>query len=50
MKKVLLSEKSFYQFKKESPNKSKELISFVADQFKKLAKKNLRIPITLYHL
>jgi len=25
-------------------------MSFVADQFKKLAKKNLRIPVQLYHL
>jgi hypothetical protein len=30
--------------------KTNELIEFVADQFKKLAKKNLRIPVTLYHL
>jgi hypothetical protein len=31
-------------------HKKNDLIAFVADQFKKLAKKNLRIPVTLYHL
>ena len=36
-------------FKKKYQKKN-ELIGFVADQFKKLAKKNLRIPVTLYHL
>ena len=30
--------------------KKNDLIEFVADQFKKLSKKNLRIPVTLYHL
>lgn len=28
----------------------KELISFVSNQFKQLAKKNLKVPIQLYHL
>jgi hypothetical protein len=31
-------------------NYKKEFAGFFADQFKKLAKKNLRIPIQLYHL
>ena len=35
---------------KDYNQNKKELVSFVADQFKKLAKKNLRIPIQLYHL
>ncbi len=38
-----------YSFKTKYQKKN-ELIGFVADQFKKLAKKNLRIPVTLYHL
>ena len=48
MKKLIYSQKSRNEMSKTS-NK-KELISFVADQFKKLAKKNLKIPIQLYHL
>ncbi|MEK7597892.1 MAG: hypothetical protein AAB441_04575 [Patescibacteria group bacterium] len=35
---------------KNKYQKKNELIGFVADQFRKLAKKNLRIPVTLYHL
>ncbi len=50
MKKILLSEKTNYEFKREKPKTRIEFIGFVADQFKKLAKKNLRVPITLYHL
>ncbi|NMB84167.1 hypothetical protein GYA28_02655 [Candidatus Roizmanbacteria bacterium] len=29
---------------------TKDLMSFVADQFKQLSKKNLQVPIKLYHL
>lgn len=40
--------------KSEDKNKKlftrNEFIGFVADQFKKIAKKNLRVPIQLYHL
>ena len=35
---------------KNKYQKKNELIGFVADQLRKLAKKNLRIPVTLYHL
>lgn len=50
MNKFLFSKKSVFQFKKEKPKTRIEFISFVADQFKKLARKNLKIPVTLYHL
>jgi hypothetical protein len=42
--------------KKANPQKinvshnKKELTQFVSGQFKQLVKKNLRVPITLYHL
>ena len=34
----------------EKTNYKREFAGFLADQFKKLAKKNLKIPIQLYHL
>ncbi|MCX7955946.1 MAG: hypothetical protein N2593_02455 [Patescibacteria group bacterium] len=37
-------------FKKKEKNKKLEFISFVEDQFKKITKKKLKIPITLYNL
>lgn len=50
MNKIVFSQKpKTNPYKVEAQTKG-ELISFVADQFKKLTKKNLRIPITLYHL
>jgi hypothetical protein len=36
--------------KEKETSGKKELIDFVASQFKQLAKKNLKIPIQLYHL
>lgn len=33
-----------------SRGEKKELTRFVADQFKQLKKKNLRVPVTLFHL
>ncbi|GEM_PF-2076148 len=38
--------------KKESRSQAerKELVIFVSDQFKQLAKRKLRVPIQLYHL
>jgi len=50
MKKIVFSQKGKESDKTVKNVKGKELISFVGDQFKKLAKKNLRIPIQLYHL
>jgi len=35
--------------KKEKQGK-KDLVNFVSDQFKQLVKRNLRVPIQLYHL
>jgi len=31
-------------------NKNNDLIDFVSQQFKQLSRKNLRVPIKLYHL
>ncbi|MCS6956321.1 MAG: hypothetical protein NZM02_00540 [Patescibacteria group bacterium] len=50
MKKILFSEKPKFEFKKREPKGRLEFISFAADQFKRITKKNLKIPITLYHL
>ncbi|MFA6017194.1 MAG: hypothetical protein WC744_03855 [Patescibacteria group bacterium] len=50
MNNIFFSQKpNSFSFKTKYQKKN-ELISFVADQFKKLAKKNLSIPVTLYHL
>lgn len=49
MKKIVFSQKPKSNTYKVTTTKG-ELISFVADQFKKLAKRNLKIPIQLYHL
>lgn len=46
MKKIILLEKSKNNYLKTRL----EFISYVADQFKKLTKKNLRIPIQMYQL
>ncbi len=50
MDKIIFSQKPKTNPYKVEVKTKGELISFVADQFKKLTKKNLRIPITLYHL
>ncbi|MFA6532707.1 MAG: hypothetical protein WCT22_01780 [Patescibacteria group bacterium] len=50
MKNIFFSQKPKSASFKNNYQKKNELIAFVADQFKKLAKKNLRIPVTLYHL
>jgi hypothetical protein len=50
MNNIFFSQKSKSISFKNKYQKKNELITFVADQFKKLAKKNLRIPVTLYHL
>ena len=49
MLKVTLDEKNKDYAKKKAFNRV-EFVGFVADQFRKLTKKNLRVPITLYHL
>jgi len=49
MKKIVFSQKPKSNTYKVSTTKG-ELISFVADQFRRLTKKNLKIPIQLYHL
>ena len=50
MKNVFFSQKPKSINFKTKYQKKNELIGFVADQFRKLAKNNLRIPVTLYHL
>lgn len=50
MNNFFFSQKSKSLSFKTKHQKKKELIGFVADQFEKLTKKNLKIPITLYHL
>lgn len=50
MDNIFFSQKSKSLRFKTKHQKKNELIAFVADQFKKLAKKNLKVPITLYHL
>lgn len=35
---------------RNSKSSKNDLINFVGDQFKQLVKKNLRIPVKLYHL
>ena len=50
MKKIVFSQKAKSEFEKNKSFTRIEFIDFVAGQFKKLAKKNLRVPITLYHL
>ena len=50
MKKIIVSQKPKTNPYRERARSQNELIDFVADQFKKLTKKNLRIPIQLYHL
>ena len=50
MKKIIVPQKPKTNPYRERARSQNELIDFVADQFKKLTKKNLRIPIQLYHL
>jgi hypothetical protein len=50
MKNIFLSQEPKLSSFRTKYQKKNELIGFVADQFKKLAKKNLRIPVQLYHL
>ncbi|KKQ23217.1 MAG: hypothetical protein US40_C0016G0005 [Candidatus Roizmanbacteria bacterium GW2011_GWC2_37_13] len=50
MKKIIFSQKPKADFLKNKPAYGDDFISFVADQFKRLTKKNLRVPIQLYHL
>lgn len=50
MKNIFLSQRANSNNFKTKYQKRNELIGFVADQFRKLAKKNLRIPVQLYHL
>ncbi|GIW64268.1 MAG: hypothetical protein KatS3mg092_0201 [Patescibacteria group bacterium] len=50
MRNNVFLEKSKIKFHKNQPTARVEFISFVADQFKKIVKKNLQIPVTLYHL
>jgi hypothetical protein len=38
------------KIKKQGENKEEKFLNFAAQQFKKLLKKNLKIPITLYQL
>lgn len=50
MNKNVFTKKAQYSHESAINNSKNELISFVANQFKQLAKKHLRIPIQLYHL
>ena len=38
------------KIKNQKEYKEEKLLNFAAQQFKKLIKRNLKIPITLYHL
>jgi len=38
------------KIKKNQINKEEKIFNFATQQFKKLLKKNLKIPVTLYHL
>ncbi len=50
MNHFVFSEKSKQKYDNKQSRIKGELIDFVADQFKKIAKRNLKIPVTLYHL
>lgn len=50
MKKIIVSQKPKTNPYRDRATSKNELIGFVAKEFKKLTKKNLRIPIQLYHL
>lgn len=50
MKKINLTQGSKSEERQKKSMNRNEFIGFVAEQFKKLAKKNLRVPIQLYHL
>lgn len=50
MKKIILSEKSKNNYLKTNLKTRVEFISYVSDQFRKLVKRNLRIPIQMYQL
>ncbi len=49
MNRVVFSEQSKYQ-REQKGKKTNEFITFVAKQFKQLTRKNLRVPIQLFHL
>jgi len=48
-KNILLQESKKYKNNPEYPDR-KELMRFVRQQFQLLMKKNLRVPVKLYHL
>lgn len=48
--KISFFQKSRVQIEKEARESARELTSFAQAQFKELAKKNLNIPVKLYHL
>ena len=49
MNRVVFSEQPKYQGGQKG-RKTNEFITFVAKQFKQLTRKNLRVPIQLFHL
>lgn len=50
MKRTDILVRSKIGYKEVKITNKNDLIEFVANQFKNLAKKNLRVPIQLYHL
>jgi len=50
MKRINFSIKQKFDYKEIKKTNKNDLIQFVANQFKNLTKKNLRVPIQLYHL
>lgn len=50
MKRIIFSQQAKNIFKIDKPKTKNEFIGFVGDQLKKIAKRNLKIPIQLYHL
>lgn len=50
MKKIIFSQEAKNIFKINKPKTKNEFIGFVGDQLKKIAEKNLKIPIQLYQL
>ena len=46
----ILFEKSKFQNKIQGRFDKKEFVKFVSNQFKEISNKNLKIPVTLFHL
>ncbi|MCS7093099.1 MAG: hypothetical protein NZL96_01540 [Patescibacteria group bacterium] len=47
---LIFLKKKFLEARKTQLNRREEFISFTANQFEKIRKKKLRIPLTLYRI